>query len=127
MNVRDTPNEPPPAEVTELRGSEGGLWEVTTIRSRHLFDLDHNTITRVPGPEALPSVNDTTRPIREIKVCAVGQRGYWLLEPDRDDLEFYWQAIGVILRIARLPDNSEPGPASSETHHVIIGQDSSDD
>lgn len=36
------------------------------------------------------------------------------------------QASGLIVKTTRLPDDAEPGPASIETRHVIIGQDACD-
>lgn len=109
MTQEGNPRGHEPAEVTELLGSEGGRWEVKTLRSHHLFDLDRQTVTRIPGPTALPSVNDVSRPIRTIEVCAVGRRGYWIMEPDddEDDLDYYWQLTGLVVQIARLSDKAD--------------------
>jgi hypothetical protein len=114
-------------EVTELLGSEGGRWEVETLRSHYLFDLDLQTVTRTPGPTARPSVNDTTRAIRSIKACEVGYRGYWIMEPDKADVEYYSEFTGLIVKITRLPDNVEPEQTDVDTidfgrHYASGGQ-----
>jgi hypothetical protein len=38
--------------VQELTGNEGGVWQVHTRDSIHVFDLDAWTIERKPGPNA---------------------------------------------------------------------------
>ncbi|TFC16540.1 hypothetical protein [Cryobacterium glucosi] len=85
-----------------LTGDEGGCWTVTTVGSKYQFDLDAMTVTRIPGRDASPTVNDCTRPILEIIHCTVGARGYWLMEPDADEMKFlehYWQMSSTIRSI----------------------------
>jgi hypothetical protein len=95
-----------PDDVTELHGDEGGRWEVKTQGSVHIFDLDVPNVTRHPGVGAQPSVNDVTRPLRNIEACAVGKRGYWTMEPDHYLLDHYWQITSSIVRITRCPDET---------------------
>lgn len=100
----------------ELTGEEGGRWRVWTQASHYDVDLDAMTITRVPGPSAPPTVNDVTRPIREIHRCRVGARGYWTMRPTTpiDVIDKYWQLTSEISRIEQLGDDKgdaqEVGP-----------------
>ncbi|MFU8946169.1 hypothetical protein ACLRGF_05475 [Mycetocola zhadangensis] len=123
----DNSSESEPVEVTELLGSEGGQWAVETLRSRYLFDLELQTVTRAPGPTARLTVNDTTRSIRSIKSCEVGYRGYWIMETDKAEVAYYSQITSLIVKITRLPDNVEPGQSAIETSHVITGPDARDE
>ena len=90
--------------VTELTGIEGGLWQVFTVGSMHLFDLDAGTVTRIPGPTSAPTINDRTRPIRAIGACRVGERGRWTMHTDgwSDTVDHYWQVTSQIVRIERI-------------------------
>ena len=54
------------AEIDELTGNEGGRLQVVSQSSTYIFDLDTMTTTRIPGPNAELTINDTARPIREI-------------------------------------------------------------
>jgi hypothetical protein len=95
------------SEFTEkLTGGEGGRWIVTTLSSTYQFDLDAMTVTRIPGEGASRTVNDRTRPLREIVRCGVGARGYWLMNPEDDESAFvenYWQLSTTIQSIAPAP------------------------
>jgi hypothetical protein len=109
----------PEAMVTELKGTEGGRWQVKSHGSLYLFDLDGRpTVTRIPGPNATPNVNDCTRPLREIESISVGRRGYWTMEPDHFLLDCYWQITSRIEAITRCPDHpiddqNDPAKATS--------------
>ena len=94
-----------PVTVEELTGTESGRWRVVTRDSSHLFDLDERTVTRIPGPNAKPTINDLSRPLRLIRQCRVGSRGHWLMEPDSLDspLEYFWHVSSVIQRIELIP------------------------
>ena len=96
--------------VTELRGDEGGLWQVITQGSSHYFDLDAGTVTRVPGTTASPTVNDQSRPIRTIDTLKVGARGRWTMSTDGwDDLvDFFWHVSSVVSEIR--PVDHIPSP-----------------
>ncbi|WP_104169317.1 hypothetical protein [Cryobacterium sp. M23] len=90
----------------ELTGAEGGCWIVTTLGSTYEFDLDAMTVTRIPGEGAGRTVNDRTRPLLEIVRCAIGARGYWLMNPEDDESAFvenYWQLSTTIRSIDPAP------------------------
>lgn len=91
-----------------LTGAEGGCWTVTTLSSTHRFDLDAMTVTRIPGSDAVPTINDQTRPLLEIVTCTVGARGHSLMTPDDRDspfLEHYWHLSMQVTSIEpALPD-----------------------
>ena len=90
------------ATVNRLAGVESGLWEVKTRDSVHLFDLEARTVERRPGPNALlPNLKDM-RPIRSIKVCEIGQRGFWTFPSDDPLVHYLWTSTSVIERIERL-------------------------
>jgi hypothetical protein len=95
-----------------LTGNEGGCWTVTTVGSTYRFDLDAMTVTRIPGRGTSPTVNDCCRPILEIVHCTVGARGYWLMHPDADEVNFlenYWQLSSTIRAIDAVPNGFPPG------------------
>jgi hypothetical protein len=108
MNTPDAPQEP---TVTSLAASESGLWKVSTLYSSHYFDLDARTVTRVPGKDASPGINDVTRPLRRIEKLTVGLRGRWTMHTMgwSDTVDFYWHDSSVIERIERI---ERPTPAS---------------
>lgn len=91
-------------EVNELDGTEGGIWRVWTQGSSYVFDLNAMTVTRHPGPSSGRTVNDTTRQIRTIDHCKVGEGGYWTMSAGGllDQIEAYWQASTVIRSIERM-------------------------
>lgn len=103
----ETPDneETAPITVEELTGTESGRWRVVTRDSSHLFDLDERTVTRIPGPNAKPTINDLTRPLRLIRQCRVGSRGRWLMEPDSLDspVDYFWHVSSMIQRIELMP------------------------
>lgn len=97
-------------EIDELTGEEGGRWRVVSKSSTYIFDLDAMTTTRIPGPTAGLTINDTTRPIREIERCKVGHRGYWTMLVDDghlDSIDYYWQACSIIRSIERSNENND--------------------
>ena len=61
------------------------------------------TITRLPGPASVPTVNNQTRPIRSIDWCRVGDRGEWTMHEDRHapDVDYYWHISSTVSRISR--------------------------
>ena len=109
--------------VEDLTGFEGGRWMVWTVGSGHLFDLGAGTVTRIPGQHARASFNDRPRPLIEIRHCTVGQRGYWLMEPDADEasVEHYWHLSSTIQSIERVPDDdagvADAGVADADDAH----------
>ena len=100
-----------PIHVSELRGDEGGAWRVTTRDSTHFFDLDLGTVTRVPGVNAPPTINDRPRPLRTIDTLKVGHRGRWTMLTDGwdDDIEFYWASTSTVAEIEAISRDELPG------------------
>jgi hypothetical protein len=90
-----------PIRVSELRGDEGGAWRVTTRDSTHFFDLDLGTVTRVPGVNAPPTINDRTRPLRSIDTLRVGARGRWTMYTDGWDevIDYFWANTSIVATI----------------------------
>lgn len=97
--------------LPELTGAEGGVWLVTTSSSTYVMDLTVGTVTRHPGPNSRPTVNDLTRRLRTIDRCRVGEDGYWTMKGGgyTDSVDYYWQSTSVIQRIERI----EPAPGTS--------------
>jgi hypothetical protein len=70
-------------QVDQLTGDEGGRWRVhTSSNSYYDFDLEAMTVARHRAPGASATVNDGTRPIREIAQCRVGEAGRWTMRGD---------------------------------------------
>lgn len=88
----------------ELTGSEGGTWRVVTRDSQHFFDFDKGSVTRVPGLDASPSINDRPRPLRSIDALKVGARGRWSMGTDgwSETVDFFWHISSTIARIERI-------------------------
>lgn len=96
------------SQVAELKGDEGGRWRIWTQRSSYLVDLDTMTITRVPGANSSPSINDCERPLRSLDRCRVGATGFWTMRAgsDSDLVEYFWQFSTEIRSIERLCDEN---------------------
>ncbi|MET0843369.1 MAG: hypothetical protein ABWY23_05935 [Mycetocola sp.] len=101
------PSDSKSLEVAELHGTEGGRWKVHTQGSVHLFDLDRQTVTRLPGANSRATMNDVTRNLRSIEACAVGRGGYWTMEARSFEIAFFWHLSTRIERITRVPDEPE--------------------
>jgi hypothetical protein len=106
-----TESESEPALVTALTGDEGGVWRVVTRDSVHFFDLDRGIVTRVPGPGALPSINDQARPLRTIDTLEVGARGRWTMRTTgwSEDIDFYWANASEVRAIEAISRGDLPG------------------
>lgn len=107
-------------EVDELTGTEGGIWRVWTQGSSYVMDLDQMTVTRHPGPNSGRSINDTTRPIRNLATCRVGRSGYWTMHAGGgvlDEIDLYWQVTTEIRKIERIdgPDEAAASPRDERT------------
>lgn len=98
----------PADTVQELTGREEGVWDVVTRDSVHQFDFTAGTVTRIPGPNAHPGINDVPRPLKRIYKCRVGERGHWTMDADAWEVDLYWQYSSVISRIERVLDPSSP-------------------
>lgn len=90
------------ATVTRLTGAESGLWAVHTRDSVHLFNLDAQTVERRPGPNALLANIRDVRQIRSIKVCEIGQRGFWTFPSDGPFVNYLWTFSSVVEHIERV-------------------------
>lgn len=102
--------QPDNGAVMELTGRETGRWKVFTQSSQYLFDFDSGTVTRYPGQAASESINDTTRPLRAIERCKVGERGAWTMHPEggyADPVDFYWQVSTEIRSIEKTRNREE--------------------
>lgn len=99
-----TPEETTDGTVTMLSGRESGLWRVSTRDSTHYFDLDARTVTRVPGTNATPGINDVARPLRSIDTLTVGLGGRWTMHTDgwSDSIDYYWHESSVVAKIERV-------------------------
>lgn len=89
-------------EVTELDGSEGGRWRVTTLQSAHFFDFDAGTVQRFPGAEATPMPEAGPQLLRSLERCRVGETGFWTLLSSDFWVEYLWHRSSTISRIERL-------------------------
>ncbi|TFD04854.1 hypothetical protein E3T25_04905 [Cryobacterium sandaracinum] len=100
-----------PIRVNELRGDEGGAWRVVTRDSRHYFDLDLGTVTRVPGVNAPPTINDRARPLRSIDALRVGDRGRWTMYTDGWDevIDYFWANTSIVAAIEAISRADLPG------------------
>jgi hypothetical protein len=72
-----------------------------------VFDLDAGTRQRLPGPNTFAHPTDGPRPLREIKICRVGERGYWTMDPGDYLYEHLWQHSSEVQRIERMKKESE--------------------
>jgi hypothetical protein len=108
MTDQTDPGSGPADTVQELTGREDGVWSVVTRTSAYRFDFTAGTVTRVPGPNARPGVNDVPRPLKRIDEFRVGERGYWTMHSDVWEIDCYWQYSSLISRIERVVDPSTP-------------------
>jgi hypothetical protein len=102
---------PTAEQLTELTRGEGGIWRVVTHDSQRSFTLDEGTVTRVPGLDARPSINDRTRPLRTIDALRIGARGRWSMDTDgwSDTVDWNWHVSSVVARIERVTDADSRG------------------
>jgi len=101
MSTTDSPDD---GTVTSLAANESGLWRVSTRDSNHYFDLDARTVTRVPGRNASPGINNVARPLRTIDTLTVGLRGHWTIHTHTwsATIDFLWHDSSVVERIERI-------------------------
>jgi hypothetical protein len=87
-----------------------------TAKSRpDYFDLDFGTVTRVPGVNAPPTINDRTRPLRSIDTLTLGRRGRWTMVNDRPDdvIDFYWANTSLVISIERINHDDLPSASGA--------------
>lgn len=88
----------------ELTGAESGIWHVHTEHSLIVFDLDRRLVERRPGPGRHSLDTDRPRTLLEIRVCRVGERGFWTLAAGNRMSEYDWHYSTIIQRIEEAPD-----------------------
>ena len=99
--------------VTELTGTEGGVWQVHTRDSTHILDLDAWSVERHPGPSTWADPSDGPRRLRTIESCRVGERGHWTMKSDDYFIDYFFHYTSVIQRIDRV-DTDELGKEESQ-------------
>lgn len=92
----------------ELAPESAGRWLVTTEHSRHIWDLDAMTYTRLPKhPEARRHDHDATvvRINRVVWWPKVGTRPYlWFDDPENPMFIEHWRINTAVVKIERLAD-----------------------
>ncbi len=104
--------------VTELTGSEGGVWHVHTRDSIHILDLDAWTVERKPGPNTWAHPSDRPRKLRTIHACRVGERGHWTMRSDDIVIDYYFHFSSIIQRIDRVAAEDPAQEESQEPTRV---------
>lgn len=88
--------------VTELTGTESGVWHVHTAVSVYILDFDAWTLERRLGINADARFTDHPRPLRSVEICRVGEPAF-LSVFDGDSPEgFRWQTTGDVTQIERV-------------------------
>lgn len=98
-----------PDQVTEIGPTHRGRWLVTTLGSRHIWDLDAMTYQRLPGAESGRFAYDETElPILQVdRWPAVGRSSVvWFDDPSSRLLE-HWRVSSTIQRIERIDTDPE--------------------
>ena len=113
--TEDAAGENPTTGPDLLWGIEGGCWLITTEDSTYRIDLDAMTVDRFrfPDPTSVSPEKIPTRPLREIVQCKVGKRGYWLLDPEGQDIEtveYFWQQSSPVISIDPTPKQGADHP-----------------
>lgn len=86
----------PESQVLDLTAQTMGRWRVLSRDSIHLFDLDRHLWLRSPGPLAGDGLDQTTRRVRSIERCRVGERGYWTMPGAGYLIDYSWHYSSVI-------------------------------
>ncbi|MFF2276793.1 hypothetical protein [Agromyces sp. NPDC058126] len=86
----------PESQVLDLTVQTMGRWRVLSRDSTHLFDLDRHLWLRSPGPLAGDGLDQTTRRVRSIERCRVGERGYWTMPGAGYLIDYSWHDSSVI-------------------------------
>lgn len=91
----------------QLAPQDEGRWIITTKHgTRHLFDLEACTYTRLPTPRSPRMVHDG-RPMRLTVIerwpTIGGTFFIWADDPDQPEAIEHWRQSGTILSIERAP------------------------
>ncbi|WP_030529628.1 hypothetical protein [Phycicoccus jejuensis] len=96
--------EPEVFQESPLARSAGGAWAVRTLTSTHLWDLDANTYTRLPGPSATAMAYDG-RPLQIHQVLRwprVGRVSYLTCHDPLDESTEQWRQSATIIAIQQV-------------------------
>jgi predicted phosphodiesterase len=96
-----------PAQVTQLTMETGGRWMLHTLGSRHLLDLDHLTVERIPRPDSARSTSDGLHYLRTLDEVRLGRPGRWTMQGDYL-IDHYWHVSSIIRHLERLPEARRP-------------------
>ena len=102
----------------ELTGTEGGVWQIHTRDSIHIFDLDVWTVERKPGPNTWADSSDGPRRLRTIESCRVGGRGHWTMKSDDYLIDYYFHYTSIIQRIDRVDAEKRGKEQSQELNQL---------
>lgn len=95
--------------VTELTPHMTGRWLVTTSGSRHVWDMDNGTYTRMPGEGRGRFTGDgAALSIYAVRVYPrVGASFYVELDDPADPLQVQWRLSSTVERIEPLRDDED--------------------
>lgn len=106
--------------VEELTPESRGRWLVTTQGSTHLWDLDHMTWARFPGPRSLAGAflaDAEDLPIRKIgRYPKIGDTSLVYCDSPANPKLCHWRQSSMIAKIERLPE-LDPKPAVNVFAH----------
>lgn len=90
--------------ITELTAASTGRWLVTTRGSRHIWDMDEGTYTRMPGEGRSSFTGDgAALTIYAVRVYPrVGERFYVHLDDPNDPLQLQWRLSSTVASIERM-------------------------
>ena len=103
-----------PKEVEALHSGLGGCWLVSTRTSRHVWNLDHMTYQRLPGPDGQKFVADgMVLPITHVGFYpAVGRSSLIFYDDPEGERRERWRVSATVVSITRLEaeDADQPDP-----------------
>ncbi|HEV7146062.1 MAG TPA: hypothetical protein VGN48_03590 [Pedococcus sp.] len=94
-----------------MTSEQGGRWEVYTRKSRHIWDLDAMTCTRLRGDDSTPMVHDgTPMPITRVgRWPAVGGQALVFFDDPADPTLEHWRVCSTIRDIVSAPHADDAG------------------
>ena len=97
-----------PATVDALEAGMTGRWEVHTRASRHIWDLDAKTYTRLPGQDSGPMPYDgQPMVLTRVEVWpVVGAQSLVFFDDPVDEWLEHWRICSRIRRIVALPPDA---------------------
>jgi len=93
-------------QITRLHPAMAGSWIVHTLTSNHRWDLDQNTITRIPGPGATPMPYDHhPMALSDVVIWPeVGSQAYVMCHHPDDPNTYLWRICATVTAITTAPD-----------------------